>query len=97
MTTTPFSGTLEFFSPINRENSFTTITLSDNTKSLMTINIHADGTGYVLWEIEELEIEEGINLRFQGNELTDYDGVFSLPPELIQHLSAQGFDMSWAE
>jgi hypothetical protein len=97
MTTTPFNGTLEFTSPINRENSFGQINLSENTKSQMTININPEGKGYVLWEIDELEIEEGIGLWFQGNELTDYDGVFELPTELIKFLSEQGFNMSWAE
>ncbi|MEI8047036.1 MAG: hypothetical protein WCI92_06635 [Bacteroidota bacterium] len=97
MTTTPFNGTLEFTSPINRENSFGQVSLSKNTKSQMTININHEGKGYVLWEIDDLEIEEGIGLWFQGNELTDYDGVFELPSELIKFLSAQGFNMSWAE
>ena len=97
MTTTPFTGTLKFFSPINSENSFGQHNLSRNTKSLMTININPEGKGYVLWEIDELEIEEGIGLWFQGNELQDYDGVFSLPSELIKYLSDQGYDMTWVE
>jgi hypothetical protein len=97
MTTTIFDGTLEFTSPINRENSFGQVNLSENTKSQMTININPEGKGYVLWEIDELEIEEGIGLWFQGNELIDYDGVFELPPELVKFLSQQGYDMTWAE
>jgi hypothetical protein len=97
MTTTIFDGTLEFTSPINRENSFGQVNLSESTKSQMTININPEGKGYVLWEIDELEIEEGIGLWFQGNELTDYDGVFELPPELVKFLSQQGYDMTWAE
>lgn len=63
----------------------------------MTININPEGKGYVLWEIDELEIEEGIDLWFQGNELTDYDGVFELPAELVIFLSQQGYNMTWAE
>jgi hypothetical protein len=97
MTTKPFTGSFEFSSPINWENSFGQVALSKNSKSTMTINIKSEGTGYVLWEIDDLEIEEGIGLRFQGNELTDYDGVFELPTELIKFLSDQGFNMSWAE
>jgi len=97
MTTPPFIGTLEFFSPINHENSFGQVSLSKNTKSLLTININPDGKGWILWEIDELEIDEGIGLWFQGNELTDYDGVFELPAELVKFLSQQGYDMTWAE
>jgi hypothetical protein len=97
MTTTPFTGTLEFFSPINRETSFGQTNLAENTRSTIEVTIHADGSGFAEWDISELELTEEIGLRFEGNELTDYDGVFSLPSQLVKYLSDQGFDMSWAE
>jgi hypothetical protein len=97
MTTTPFTGTLEFFSPINRETSFGQTNLAENTRSTIDITIREDGSGFAEWDIPNLELTEEIGLRFEGNELTDYDGVFSLPSDLVKYLSDQGFDMSWAE
>ncbi|MEI6061245.1 MAG: hypothetical protein WCR72_11080 [Bacteroidota bacterium] len=97
MNTTEFKGTLEFHSPINSETSFTSTNLSKNTKSNMDITINQDGTGHVLWEIEELEMEEGIGLWFDQDELTDYDGVFELPKQLIAFLEENGFNMDWAK
>ena len=97
MTTTIFEGTLTFSSPISRETSFNNTLLSESAKSEISIKIHEDGTGYAEWEIPELDEYEEIGLSFEGNVLIDYDGVFSLPPELVQYLSIQGYNMTWAE
>jgi hypothetical protein len=97
MNTTALKTKFEFFSPINLENSFTNKNLSRNTKSEMDITINEDGTGSVEWEVEELDMGEGIGLWFEGNELTDYDGVFSLPEQLINFLIEKGYNMDWAK
>jgi hypothetical protein len=97
MKTTPLKTKIEFFSPINLENSFTNKNLSKNTKSEMDITINEDGTGFVEWEVEELDLVEGIGLCFEGNELTDYDGVFELPKQLIDFLTEKGYNMDWAK
>ncbi len=96
MKTTALKTKFEFFSPINRETSFGNTNLSENTKSEMDITINEDGTGFVEWEVEELDLVEGIGLCFEGNELTDYDGVFSLPKQLIDFLTEKGYNMEWA-
>ena len=96
MKTTALKTKFEFFSPINVDNSFTNKNLSKNTKSEMDITINEDGTGFVEWEVEELDLVEGIGLCFEGNELTDYDGVFSLPKQLIDFLTEKGYNMEWA-
>jgi hypothetical protein len=94
--TTEFTGTLEFTSPINRETSFGSTPLADNAKSEISVTILKDGTGIAEWEVP-LDEYERIGLTFSGNELVDYDGVFSLPQELIAYLSQQGYDMTWVE
>lgn len=97
MTTTPFTSSLEFFSPINRETSAGQTNLAENTRSTIDVTICEDGSGYAEWDIPDLELTEEIGLHFEENELADYSGVFSLPSELIKYLADQGFDMSWAD
>jgi len=71
--------------------------LAENTRSAIDITIREDGSGFAEWDIPVLELTEEIGLTFQGNELTDYDGIFVLPPELVKFLTQQGYDMTWAE
>lgn len=53
---------------------------------------------YVIeWDIDTLDTTEHIGLWFDGKELIDYDGVFSLPAEAIEFLEKQGFDCSYAK
>ena len=97
MLTKPFTGKLEFWSPVNIENSFGSVNLSLNAKSEISIKILECGSGFAEWEIPRLEEYEEIGLSFDGNMLIDYDGVFSLPSELVSFLKVQGYDMSYAE
>jgi hypothetical protein len=97
MLTKPFTGKLEFWSPVNIENSFGSVNLSLNVKSEITIKIRECGSGFAEWEIPRLKEYEEIGLSFDGNMLIDYDGVFSLPSELVSFLKVQGYDMSYAE
>ena len=84
--TKEFSGILEFTSPINRETSFGSTPLADNAKSEISVTIQKNGTGVAEWEVPELDEYERIGLTFSGNELVDYNDVFSLPQELIAYL-----------
>jgi len=97
MNTKPFTGNFDFTSPINQDNGYTVKNLVKETKSTMDITINEDGTGHVIWDIDELDMEECIGLWFNENELTDYDGVFDLPEQLITFLTNQGYNMAWAE
>ena len=96
MKTTALKTSFEFFSPINHETSFSETNLSENTKSEMDITINEDGTGWVLWAVDELDIEQSIGLWFNGNELTEYDGIFSMPEQLSNFLTEKGYNMEYA-
>jgi len=64
----------------------------------MTLRIADDkATGDILWEIEydndEDEGDEvGIGLWFEGNRVTDYDGVFELPTQAAELLRENGYN-----
>ena len=95
--TKEFKGKFTFNSPINRETSYGSTPLADNVESEMEVVVNSDGKGWFDWYIEELdEYEEG-GLWFEKNELTDYDGVFSLPEQLITFLEEQGYNMNYAK
>ncbi|VTU31943.1 hypothetical protein H4CHR_02910 [Variovorax sp. PBS-H4] len=53
-----------------------------------------DGAGYyfIEWDIPDIETTEGIGIWFNPDtrELTDYDGIFSLPTEAIALLEENG-------
>jgi hypothetical protein len=90
-----FEGQIEFESPINRETSFGETNLSKNAKSIITVKIQHNGTGFFEWEIAELdEYVEG-GLWFENRELVDYDGVFDLPKQLVDYLQKNGYDMDY--
>lgn len=95
--TKEFKGTLVFNSPINKETSFGSTPLADDVESIIEVVINKDGTGNCEWNIEVLDEYESIGLWFEENELADYDGVFSLPNELIEYLEKQGYNMEWAK
>lgn len=95
--TKEFKGRFTFFSPINKETSYGSTPLADNVESVMEINISKTGEGYVEWDIEALDENVGIGLTFEENELTDYDGVFSLPEQLITFLEKEGYSMEYAK
>ncbi len=97
MATKAYTGKITFESPINKESSFGSVPLSDNSKSEIEVTIRENGTGYFEWSVPDLdEYEEG-GLWFEGNAITDYDGVMCLPKQLIDHLKEQGYDMSYVE
>lgn len=91
--TTPFKGTLEFTSPINRDNSFTSVRIADDAASTIEVEVREDGTGWFEWDIASLEETYSGALEFEGNMLTGYDGLFELPKQLTDYLKANGFKM----
>lgn len=86
---------------LSLENSFGTIREQKGIELEVTIGIREDeGTGW----FELYDIETGGDdwyadggLWFNGKELTDYDGVFSLPVCIIEKLKELGYDSSYAE
>lgn len=57
-----------------------------------TMELHLSKGGYFIeWDIPDLEATETIGLEFDGKELTDYDGVMSLPREAIALIRKNGF------
>jgi hypothetical protein len=90
-------GTLEFYSPINMENSFSSTNLAERTKSTMDLYFYKDNTGFIEWDIPDLDMTEGIGLVFEitpegKRVLTDYDGVFALPDQAMDLLEKHGVD-----
>jgi hypothetical protein len=65
-------------------------------ESTMELFFH-DGAGHgmIEWNIPTLDRTEHIGLFWDNDKnLTDYDGVFSLPPEAITFLEANEFKVS---
>lgn len=92
-----YHKTIEFDSPINLESSGGLQNISDSAKSEIEIYIDkSTGEGWFEWDVPELEITESGMLIFEGNELVDYDGVMSLPHQLIKELQESGFNMDHA-
>ena len=51
---------------------------------------------FEFWTNDESKYAEG-GLWFEGTSLTEYDGVFSLPKEVIAMLKALGYNTEYAE
>jgi len=85
-----------FQSPINIDNGYTNNNISKQAKSTISVDIPEDGRGSFQWEVEELELYEEGGLWFEGNELTDYDGVFELPVQLLDFLESKGYNVDYA-
>lgn len=93
-----FKATFQFNSPVSRENSFTSTFLSNDATSEIEVTIDMNtGLGFFEWEIPELDEYASGGLWFEDRTLTDYDGVFALPQQLISFLEENSFDMTWAK
>lgn len=91
---------IHFRSPINRDNGYSNTNLSEDALSEMRLYVASRGLeekyynqthAMIEWEIEELEEFENIGLILTGNVLTDYDGVFELPPQAVGLLLELGY------
>jgi len=93
-------GKLEFESPINMENSFAAWNVAKKAKSIMELFFYKDSlSGFIEWDIPELDMTEGIGLGFEidkdgKRKLVDYDGVFDLPKQAMDLLEQNGVDCS---
>jgi hypothetical protein len=90
-------GSIEFESPINKENSFHQWNLAENAKSKMELFYYKDNTGFIIWSCDELEMEEEIGLTFSldangKRTIEEYDGIFSLPDQAMDLLEKHGVD-----
>lgn len=97
MPLTPVVGVLEFESPINLEGSWGARNIARNTKSIMTLYFNKDNTGWIEWEMPELDMFEEIGLTFAldvagKRTLEDYDGVMTLPDQAMDLLEKHGVD-----
>lgn len=81
--------TKEFVSPIVRETSFGSQPIGTG-KCTMILTVDGD-RGSIEWDIPNLGEFAEIGLWFEGGELHDYDGVFSLPAEAIELIEEAGF------
>lgn len=105
----PTVNFIEFESEIIRETSMcANVDSLGMAKNKMTIAIDSmkidgeDFTGSITWDVEYLNGEEsdevGIGLWFNAKgELTDYDGVFSLPIQAIQLIEQYGYNADYAK
>lgn len=99
MTTAQLVDTLEFESPIGMERSSGYSPVTDKAKSKMELYFNKDNTGYIEWEVDELDLYESIGLTFEFDvagkrTLTDYDGVMTLPDQAMDLLEKNGVDVS---
>ncbi len=86
----------EFTSPVNKEYSMLpySIPLGEHKSTLDLYDMEVEGSTYLLceWDIPEVEEFASIGLWFDDKkEMTDYDGVFELPEQVIGLLEEQGF------
>jgi hypothetical protein len=92
--------TFEAIEHLSLENSFGTLK-QEEVHLQVSVGIHEHGNSgwFEIYDDatggEEWYAEGG--LWFDGKELTDYDGVFSLPKCVIDCLRTHGYDPSYAE
>jgi len=92
--------TFQTVQSLSLENSFGTIKAEDNITLEVTVGINSDDYGWFeLYDIEsggEDWYAEG-GLWIKDKVITDYDGVFSLSPVIIEKLKEWGYDTSEVE
>ena len=88
----------EFYSPINIEGSWGMQAVSSNMRSTMEFfNNHNRGVGEIEWIVYDADGNDefvehiGIWYDIESRQITDYDGVFSLPLEAMQLLAYAGY------
>ncbi|MBV9241409.1 MAG: hypothetical protein JO314_05305 [Acidobacteria bacterium] len=93
-----------FFSPINEDNC-TEHRFIGKAESTMRLQVdRTRTTGTIHWtykfvdgEFEGVEETHQIFLFFDGQRVTNFDGVFELPEEAIELLESNGFDVCVAK
>lgn len=88
-------------SPARLETSYAVLDHADSTEMNFSIGID-DKAQYGYFELYDVPTggnrfhAEG-GLWFEGKKLTEYDGVFSLSPQIIRELKTAGYDVSEME
>lgn len=94
-------ATKTFKSELVKEYSSGAVEPLGEFESEMNLYIHEGGeTGGIEWIYEDEEGYEDvveIGLWFEGNKVTDYDGVFELPAQAIEMLKENGYDTDEVE
>lgn len=88
---------IEFDQELVLENSYTSTNIGMFHNRMELIMNEKTGNGYIIWNYGKKsadEDEEQIGLWFNGKELTDYDGVYSLPKEAITLIKQNGYTLS---
>ena len=79
------------------ENSFGVVAVNRNAKIEVTIGFHDEESGW--FEFYDENDDDGAwhaegSLQFDGKVLEGYDGVFELPPFILDKLEELGYDVS---
>jgi hypothetical protein len=87
----------EFESPINMEGSWGLRPIASKVNSVMELYFNRDNTGFIEWEVPDLDLYESIGLTFDigpdgKRTLSDYDGVMTLPKQAMDLLEGVGID-----
>ena len=86
---------MEFTSNVNRDNGLTNSSIGELTYSMELFTDTDNGDYFIEWDLPLIEETLTIGLCFdEGNNLTDYDGVFELPIQAVTLLRKSGFHVS---
>lgn len=91
-------ATKKFRSPISLEYSMLSqLQKLGEFESEMQLYYDNNGSGFIEWIVDELDIVEQIGLAFENKVLVDYDGVFSFPEQGIILLEENGFNADYVK
>ncbi len=81
---------LTFVSPINVDNGIVNVPQGTKTSTMELFvydgSTHGEGGASIEWIVGNCEFVENIGLQWEDGKLTDYDGVFELPKEVVKLL-----------
>lgn len=91
-------ATKKFRSPISLEYSMLSqLQKLGEFESEMQLYYDNNGSGFIEWIVDELDMVEQIGLAFENKVLVDYDGVFSFPEQGIILLEENGFNADYVK
>lgn len=91
-------ATKKFRSPISLEYSMLSqLQKLGEFESEMQLYYDNNGSGFIEWIVDELDMVEQIGLAFEDKVLVDYDGVFSFPEQGIILLEENGFNADYVK
>lgn len=91
-------ATKRFRSPISLEYSMLSqLQKLGEFESEMQLYYDNNGSGFIEWIVDELDMVEQIGLAFENKVLVDYDGVFSFPEQGIILLEENGFNADYVK